>query len=161
MFILNQEGITNLLAECNKGNIAIASIVFRDTSSLESYRDAVIECFMSDGIKGVDTVKQCLSIDGAGEVDCIVFDSGSLIFLYALPSEREIPHNQAMICITEDRLFDLNTITEAAQRLDVMEELSKIIENQIDVTPKKRRTRKKEPEIDPLDEWINSLKVIN
>lgn len=161
MYILDQDSLVSLLTSCADGNAKIASIIFRDRRNLEVYRDSIVECFMQNGINGVDTIKQCFSIDDIGEVDCIVFNNGSLVFLYALPDENKIPRNQAMICIPGDGLFDIDTITEASQHLDVVERLRKITGNQTATEPKKRRTRKKEPEVDPLDEWINSLKVIN
>ena len=167
MIICNQENLTALLTSCEKGETKVAAIVSRETDLLESNRDTFVEYFMGDGIDGVESVKQVLNVDGVGEVDCLVFKSGSLVFLYALPGERSIPHAHSMICSQTDPLFESAAISEAAFQLGISEELRKAIASRLPTVPatveepKKRRTRKKEPEVDPLDEWINSLKVIN
>lgn len=167
MIICNQENLTALLTSCEKGETKVAAIVSRETDLLESNRDTFIEYFMGDGIDGVESVKQVLNVDGVGEVDCLVFKSGSLVFLYALPGERSIPHAHSMICSQTDPLFESAAISEAAFQLGISEELRKAIASRLPTVPatveepKKRRTRKKEPEVDPLDEWINSLKIIN
>lgn len=167
MIICNQENLTALLTSCEKGETKVAAIVSRETDLLESNRDTFIEYFMGDGIDGVESVKQVLNVDGVGEVDCLVFKSGSLVFLYALPGERSIPHAHSMICSQTDPLFESAAISEAAFQLGISEELRKAIASRFPTVPatveepKKRRTRKKEPEVDPLDEWINSLKIIN
>lgn len=167
MIICNQENLTALLTSCEKGETKVAAIVSRETDLLESNRDTFIEYFMGDGIDGVESVKQVLNVDGVGEVDCLVFKSGSLVFLYALPGERSIPHAHSMICSQTDPLFESAAISEAAFQLGISEELRKAIASRLPTVPatveepKKRRTRKKESEVDPLDEWINSLKVTN
>ena len=72
-----------------------------------------------------------------------------------------------MICSQTDPLFESAAISEAAFQLGISEELRKAIASRLPTVPatveepKKRRTRKKESEVDPLDEWINSLKVTN
>lgn len=166
MIICSKESLTELLTSCGEGKTRVASIVFREVDLLNSYRDSFIERFMGDGINGVESIAQALNVDNVGEVDCLVFKNGSLIFLYALPNERSIPYHQAMLCTQIDTLLDSSPISEAAFMLGISDKLRNAIDAEGTGIPasagqsKKIVSERKASEVDPLDEWISSLKVI-
>lgn len=169
MFICNQENLTKLLLSCEKGATKVAAIVTRDIGQFNDYKSQFIESFYGGGIYGAKSVKQAFDINDTDEVDCVEFENGSLIFLYARPDAREIPYNQTMICGKEDHLFDLELISESALQLEITEELHRAIEFQdkkslLSLEEARKLFRKQndeETKADPLDEWMDSLKVIS
>lgn len=155
------DNLLGLLKGCAGGEIKIAAIALKEKSMLEEYRDTLVYIFMNDelGIRGVKSIEQCLNTEGYGEVDCVVFENGALIFLYEHPTLSA--EHKSVICFKDEEIFNRDATYKAAVQLGIDNEFYAVAPP-CPASHSVKRSRKKATvkEADPLEEWLKSLKVV-
>lgn len=149
------QNLCELLNNCASGNVKVSAVVVKTREILEDFRETIVNSFMNEEIKRVESVKQCFNVTRFGEVVVLVFQNNSMIFIYADPSLEG--NAMSVICSEEDKWFRKEAIFEAATNLDILDKLQMSAPSVV----KRPRKKREKPEEDPVEVWLSSLKIIN